>query len=532
MAPPSAPPAPAPPAGGAKKAATKPKKKKAVAHKTICTGYAKTSTDLLQRCVEALGGGWVEEPLKKAKCDLYWIAAAREDYDKVAPELKGRQLVNRFPAMTEACNKAMFARLLKRAGLTEGEAFPFWPETWVIPNDNDELQAAMIKSKQTFIAKPDTASQGDGIFLTQSWDSLISRLRCAHNPRDLVVQRYLSQPLLLGGLKFDFRVYVLVKHVDPLDVWVCREGLARFCTEPYHEPSVKNMHNVMSHLTNYSLNKRSDKYDKADEEGTEGTKRYLSTTVAQLPPEAADPFWDRVDNIVACTMAAIQPPLADAYRRAFGDTERSRCFQILGFDVMLDKDGMPHLLEVNSHPSFQLNCVVEGTDCKCMDFPRPHSHEICPVDERVKVHAVRHAIELCTSQAAVEAMHDAGDEAPYVQVDCEAMSGTWMEVQNLLRVVSGKKMSSLRFRNFVTKAGIARGALASHESDLLYQKFKAKLDDAGAYSWGGDAGNLEEAMAFGDLLQEVARKKFPDDDPGEAMNRLMEQVARAYPEIR
>merc|ERR1711977_778653 len=61
MAPPSAPPAPAPPAGGAKKAATKPKKKKAVARKTICTGYAKTSTDLLQRCVEALGGGWVEE---------------------------------------------------------------------------------------------------------------------------------------------------------------------------------------------------------------------------------------------------------------------------------------------------------------------------------------------------------------------------------------------------------------------------------------------------------------------------------------
>merc|ERR1711964_613192 len=120
------------------------------------------------------------------------------------------------------------------------------------------------------------------------------------------------------------------------------------------------MGNVMSHLTNYSLNKRSDKYDKADEEGTEGTKRYLSTTVAQLPPEAADPFWERVDNIVACTMAAIQPPLADAYRRAFGDTERSRCFQILGFDVMLDKDGMPHLLEVNSHPASSSTASSRG----------------------------------------------------------------------------------------------------------------------------------------------------------------------------
>ena len=40
-------------------------------------------------------------------------------------------------------------------------------------------------------------------------------------------------------------------------------GLARFCTEAYSRPTAKNCSHVMSHLTNYSLNKRSDAFVKS-----------------------------------------------------------------------------------------------------------------------------------------------------------------------------------------------------------------------------------------------------------------------------
>jgi tubulin polyglutamylase TTLL6/13 len=45
-----------------------------------------------------------------------------------------------------------------------------------------------------------------------------------------VVQRYLSKPYLIDGLKFDLRIYVLLAGVDPLKLFVYHQGLARFAT--------------------------------------------------------------------------------------------------------------------------------------------------------------------------------------------------------------------------------------------------------------------------------------------------------------
>lgn len=99
--------------------------------------------------------------------------------------------------------------------------------------------------------KPANLSRGRGIHLIDSLsDVQIDDLS--------VVSRYLTNPLLINGHKFDLRIYVLVTSYEPLKIYVFKEGLARFASEVYTSKIDKD--NKFMHLTNYSINKKNDNF--------------------------------------------------------------------------------------------------------------------------------------------------------------------------------------------------------------------------------------------------------------------------------
>ena len=92
-----------------------------------------------------------------------------------------------------------------------------------------------------------------------------------------MVQQYISNPLLIDGLKFDLRLYVLIPdtrcsaakddtHAGHMPrVFLHHEGLVRFCTAPYEPPADDNLGDATRHLSNYSVNKWSAEYVKSGE---------------------------------------------------------------------------------------------------------------------------------------------------------------------------------------------------------------------------------------------------------------------------
>ena len=102
-------------------------------------------------------------------------------------------------------------------------------------------------------------SRGRGIYLIDD----ISEV----NVDDLsIVSRYIANPLLINGHKFDLRIYVLVTSVEPLRIYVFKEGLARFATQVYSTQSGQGCKdNKFVHLTNYSINKKSSNYMQGDD---------------------------------------------------------------------------------------------------------------------------------------------------------------------------------------------------------------------------------------------------------------------------
>lgn len=88
-----------------------------------------------------------------------------------------------------------------------------------------------ISGTPTFIVKPDGGSQGDGIYLIRDPSDL--KLMVGSQAKQAVVQEYIPKPLLIDKLKFDIRLYVLIRSLEPLEIYIAKEGLTRFCTEPY-----------------------------------------------------------------------------------------------------------------------------------------------------------------------------------------------------------------------------------------------------------------------------------------------------------
>ena len=93
-------------------------------------------------------------------------------------------------------------------------------------------------------------------------------------------------------------------------VFVFQEGLARFATAEYVEPTKKNLKNLFMHLTNYAINKKSDGFvqNEGDDDDS-GTKRTLSTVLAYMKEheEGFDPdkFMRSIEDICVKSCLAV-----------------------------------------------------------------------------------------------------------------------------------------------------------------------------------------------------------------------------------
>ena len=122
------------------------------------------------------------------------------------------------------------------------------------------------------IVKPSESCQGKGIFMIHDIDRIKDHINFSDkakmlNGQGYVVQRYIANPYLLDGLKFDLRLYVVVTSCSPLTIFWHKAGLARFATLPYSLPAKTNKDMSQNvHLTNYAVNKDSEHFKISDED--------------------------------------------------------------------------------------------------------------------------------------------------------------------------------------------------------------------------------------------------------------------------
>lgn len=272
-------------------------------------------------------------------------------------EMKRYQRINHFPGMLEICRKDLLARNLNRMKRLFPKDYSFFPKTWCLPADLGEALAySRLKKNKTFILKPDAGCQGRGIYIAKT-------LKDIKPSEKMVCQVYISRPFLIDGYKFDLRVYTLITSCDPLRIYVYKEGLCRFATSRYKEPSVVNLSNVFMHLTNYAVNKHSRTFNFDNEIGSKRKLTWLSNYLRSLGHDV-DKMWHRIDDLIIKSVICAWPVLKHSYMACFPNHDViPACCELLGTDIILDKRLNPQLLEINHSPSFhtdtKLDCEVK-----------------------------------------------------------------------------------------------------------------------------------------------------------------------------
>jgi tubulin polyglutamylase TTLL6/13 len=300
----------------------------------------------VERCVRALGYTIVTDNRVTV---LFWHDG-QVTLD-LCLRFKPWQFLNHFPGTFALANKVALARALERLQKRFPDIYDFHPQSFALPTQLYHLQMLLSRTVATYIVKPDLGSQGRGIFLVQEPQDLTNFKEAA------VAQEYIS-PFLISSLKFDLRIYVLLASVDPLRLYIFDEGMARFCTEPYAAPDADNLGEIYRHLTNYSVNKHNLRFQQNENStGTDESchKRSMSSVLSEIERSGGDvkALRSDIEKIVVLTVISSHAFLRHNYRAGFRAPDgRSRCFEILGFDILVDHDLKPWVLEVNHSPSF------------------------------------------------------------------------------------------------------------------------------------------------------------------------------------
>ncbi|XP_019907512.2 probable tubulin polyglutamylase TTLL9 isoform X2 [Esox lucius] len=233
-------------------------------------------------------------------------------------------------------------------------------ETFELPSEYHLFVEEFKRSPgSTWIMKPVARSQGKGIFLFRKlkditdWKKDGSRSeeqRDETQVESYVAQRYIENPYLISGRKFDLRVYVLVTSYIPLRTWLYRDGFARFSSTRF---SLNSIDDHYVHLTNVAVQKTAPDYDpeKGCKWQMQQLRRYLT---ARHGTKTVEALFKDIDNIFVRSLQSVQKVIIND----------KHCFELYGYDILLDQDLKPWLIEVNASPSLTASSQ-EDYEMKC-----------------------------------------------------------------------------------------------------------------------------------------------------------------------
>ena len=337
------------------------------------------------------------EPENLITCNLIWTELSHEMNFSIHGEIDYSQVVNHFEFHNEISNKKnLFINLLRYCEYNRINLFSFYPLTIILyfkkefyaeqiegfkqiyldlPNmiegtvkEKDEksytdyFRANLVKrvgnvqkiiipksnyiGRNTWLLKRTNLNRGRQIKIFSDLRLILneieeSKTKCNH----LIIQKYIEAPALYNNRKFDIRIWVLFTYISRsynINVYVFKEGHLKACSEPFSLSS----DDLYVHLTNYSVQKYNRNFSKMEI----GNEISFKTFQEELDKKNANKnfkkdIFPKITKIIAIS--------ANSCKNKINILNRNNCFEIFGYDFILDQYYEPFLLEVNTNPGLE-----------------------------------------------------------------------------------------------------------------------------------------------------------------------------------
>jgi len=243
-----------------------------------------------------------------------------------------------------------------------------------------EIKRRYPEQRNIWIVKPgENTNRGNGISvcsdLSEIKQLVLSQSYSVDKEQTFIIQRYIDNPLLINGRKFDFRCYAVLASINGhMTGYFYEDAYIRTSCKEYDPDDV---HNKYIHLTNDAVQKFSQdygKYENGNKLSLIDFQRYLKTNHGGLNIDVRRDIMPQIRKLVT-----------DSFRAVYGKVDPARLhntFELFGYDFMLDENFKLSLIEVNTNPCLEMSCpllcriipeVLENTFRVVLDpiFPPP-----------------------------------------------------------------------------------------------------------------------------------------------------------------
>eukprot|EP01111_Echinosteliopsis_oligospora_P014310 TRINITY_DN5365_c0_g1_i1.p1 TRINITY_DN5365_c0_g1~~TRINITY_DN5365_c0_g1_i1.p1 ORF type:complete len:440 (+),score=116.27 TRINITY_DN5365_c0_g1_i1:50-1369(+) len=200
------------------------------------------------------------------------------------------------------------------ARIEEGEVHPYW------------------------ILKPSLGNKGAEITVVNDYQTVFDTIKQWKDVCEWVLQQYIDRPLLVyGGKKFHMRVHVVA--VGALQVFVHQDVICLITGVPYDREDITNRY---AHITNSCVQREHSEFDE------NATVRLLSELEddKEITRDQSKLIFEKIKTNVREIFRAVENQTG-----AF--LVLKNCFELFGFDFLVDEQLNVWILEVNAGPDMK-----------------------------------------------------------------------------------------------------------------------------------------------------------------------------------